>query len=245
MIEKLTGLPAGVDGLRARGKVTREDYEQVVQPLLEQAKQAERKIRFLYHLGPDFDGFTAAAAWEDTKVGFRYLRLFERCAVVTDIRWLRDATRAVAMFMPCPVRVFSNAELQNAVAWLGAPTLEPSLSHRFLTGTGVLVVEPQRRLRAEDIEEVSAEIDPWIESNGALRGVVVHAREFPGWENLDGALHHARFVREHRRKVGRVALAADGKLAELAPRIAARLVGTDVRQFPYDRLDEAIAWAES
>lgn len=55
------------------------------------------------------------------------------------------------------------------------------------------------------------------EPDGALL-VVVHAHEFPGGrENVAGMLHHFRFVRDHHRAVRRVALAADGTVADLAP----------------------------
>lgn len=65
MIERLTDLPAGFDGLRAKGKITREDYDSVLQPLLDNARSQGRRIRFLYHVGPEFEGFTAGGAWED------------------------------------------------------------------------------------------------------------------------------------------------------------------------------------
>lgn len=77
-------IPAELTGLRATGTVSREDYEGAVIPLLEEARCKGRRIRLLFYFGPEFEGLTAAAAWEDLKVGWRYLRLFERCAVVSD-----------------------------------------------------------------------------------------------------------------------------------------------------------------
>ena len=40
MIERLQHLPPGIDGLRASGTVTEQDYETVVAPLLEEAARA-------------------------------------------------------------------------------------------------------------------------------------------------------------------------------------------------------------
>ena len=74
-------------------------------------------------------------------------------------------------------------------------------------------------------------------------GVVLHARAFPGWENVGSLLRHVRFVRDHHRTVRRVALAADAKLADLAPRLAEHFVRAELRHFGYDELDDAIAWA--
>ena len=79
------------------------------------------------------------------------------------------------------------------------------------------------------VEQGGSTVDPWIEAHGALRGLVVDVREFPGWENVTGFLH--RFVRGHHRKVQQIALAAGGRLAEWAPRLAAHFVEAEVRRF--------------
>jgi hypothetical protein len=120
MLERLTDLPAGVDGVRAAGKVSKEDYERVFDPLLEEARRAGRHVRFLYEIGPAFEGFTAGAAWEDAKLGVRFLRLFAACAIVSDVAWIRELTRAFGFLMPCPVRVFDAAHRAEAVAWLAS-----------------------------------------------------------------------------------------------------------------------------
>jgi hypothetical protein len=243
MIERLKDLPGNVEGVRARGKVTKEDYEQVLQPILDDARSQGRRIRLLYQLGPEFDGFTVAGAWEDARLGLRYLRLFERCAIVSDIDWIRESSRMLGAMMPCPVKVFGNSEWQDALAWLTSPSAGGEISHRLLPEAGVLVVELTGPLRAEDFDALALVVDPWIEARGELRGVVVHAREFPGWENLGSFLRHLRFVRDHHRRVRRVALCAGGTLAALVPRLAEHFVEAELRHFGYDDLDSAIAWA--
>jgi hypothetical protein len=52
-----------------------------------------------------------------------------------------------------------------------------------------------------------------------------------------------RFIRDHHRKVKRIALAADTKLASLAPRIAELFIQAEVKSFGYDEIEAAIAWA--
>jgi hypothetical protein len=243
MLERIADLPPDVWGLRATGTVSRDDYEQVVLPELEEARRQGRRIRFLYQVGPEFSGFTPGAAWEDFRVGLRYLRLFERCAVVTDIDWVRAATRGTAMLMPCPVKVFGNAALPEAIDWL-ASAPEPSLTYRMLPERGVLVVEPHGRLRAEDFDALDAAADGWIESaDGSLRGLVVHARQFPGWDNLGSLLRHVRFVRDHHRKIRRVALAVDGAAAQIVPALIDHFVQAELKQFGADDLEPAIVWA--
>jgi len=243
MLERIDNLPAGVWGLRASGKVSRDDYERVVLPYLDAVRQHGTRVRFVYQLGPQFTGFTPGAAWEDFRVGVRYLRLFERCAVVSDIDWVRTATQFAATVMPCPVRVFSNDALQEAIDWLVAPR-ESSITFRMIPERGVLVVEPHAKLQAEDFDGLEAAADAWIESaDGSLRGVVVHARQFPGWENLGSLLRHLRFVRDHHRRIRRVAVAVDGMVAQMAPALVDHFVQAELKQFGADDLEPAIVWA--
>jgi hypothetical protein len=105
------------------------------------------------------------------------------------------------------------------------------------------VVEVTDPLRAQDFDALAATADAWLATHDELPGVVVHARTFPGWENIGGLLRHMRFVRDHHRAVRRVALAADTRLAELVPRLAEHFVKAEIRHFGYDELDEAVAWA--
>ncbi|HTS01386.1 MAG TPA: STAS/SEC14 domain-containing protein [Thermoanaerobaculia bacterium] len=120
MLERLTGLPDLVEGVRAAGKVSKEDYERVFEPLLEEARRAGRRVFLLYEIGPGFEGFTPGAAWEDAKLGMRFMKLFEGCAVVSDVLWIRDLTRAFGFLMPCPVRVFDSAGRSAAIEWLAS-----------------------------------------------------------------------------------------------------------------------------
>ena len=118
MIEMLTGLPDNVIGFSAHGKVTSDDYEAHIVPAVEAALQQHDKVRLLYQLGDDFDGFEAGALWEDAKVGLTHLAAWERIAMVTDVDWLRSVTKAFGFAMPGEVRVFGNAEIDAARDWL-------------------------------------------------------------------------------------------------------------------------------
>ena len=243
MLEVLTNLPAGIQGLKAVGTVSKEDYERVVEPLFQDARAHGHRLRFLYEFGPEFTGFTAGGAWEDAKLGLRSMRLFDGCAVVTDTAWIRESARLFRFVMPCPVRIFATGDRAEAVQWLGSLPESAAMSHRLLPESGVIVVEVTQALRVQDFDALALTADTWIEAHGTITGLVIHAREFPGWENLGSALRHARFVRDHHRKIGRVALATDGRLASMAPQVAEHFVSADVRAFRYDALDQAIAWA--
>ena len=245
MLEKIATLPEGIDGVRAIGKISKEDYDRVLGPVIENARRDGRRIRFLYHFGPEFEGFTPGAAWEDARMGFRSLHLFEGCAVVTDVAWVRDTSRLIAFLMPCPVRVLGNVHYAEAVDWLQSLPRGAGVSHQLIPEAGVIVAEVREPLRAQDFDALSLTADAWLETHDELRGIVIHARTFPGWENIGGFLRHVRFVRDHHRKVRRIALAADTRLAEIAPRLAEHFVQAEIKRFAYDDLEQAIAWASA
>lgn len=243
MLEVVRGFPSGIDAVRASGTVTKEDYQRVVEPLLDAARRENRRIRLLYQAGPDLHGFSPAAAWEDTKVGLASLRLFEGCAVVTDIGWIRDLSRLGAFLVPCPVRVFTGHERDEAVAWLNELPEGPGVTHRLRPDSGVIVIDVEHPLRVQDFDALAATADAWIEQHNELRGLVVHARAFPGWQNLPSLIRHIRFVHDHHRKIERVALAADSVLGDIVPHLVKHFVRAEVTSFGYQDLDEAVSWA--
>lgn len=118
MIEMIADLPDNVVGFSAAGKLTAEDYENVLIPAVEAAFDRHDRVRLLYHLGENFDGFEPGAAWDDMKVGLRHLRGWERIALVTDLDWLRNTLRAFAVVMPGELRVFDNQQMQQAIDWV-------------------------------------------------------------------------------------------------------------------------------
>jgi hypothetical protein len=112
------GFPGNVVALRAHGTVEHRDYEEVLVPAVESAIATHGKIRFLYHVPGDFTGYTAGAMWDDAKVGLGHLTAFEKVAVVTDVAWMRNAVNLFRFLIPCPVKIFANAEFTEAAAWI-------------------------------------------------------------------------------------------------------------------------------
>jgi hypothetical protein len=241
MLERLNDVPDGIVAMKAAGKVSKEDHEKSFEPALDEARRERRRVRLLYQFGPDFEGFTAGGAWEDLRAGLRAMKLCDGCAVVADGAWIRGSARLAGFVMPCPVHVFSNQERAKAVEWLRA--LPGGVFHYLLPETGVLVVEVKEPLRSRDFDQMAVTSTAWIDAHGGLQGLVIHTQEFPGWENAASMLRHLRFVREHHRKIRRIALVTSSRLVSLAPSFGEHFVKTEVRGFGYPELKAAIAWA--
>jgi hypothetical protein len=246
MLQRIPGVPQDIDAFTVVGTLTADDYEQTVEPLLDEALRQDRRLRLLLEFGPEFGGFTAGALWgkvETWRHSPTLLRRIDGYALVSDVRWIREGIHLVGFLVSFPLRVFGTDQRDEAIAWLSSLPEGPGVTHRLLTEPGVLVVEVTEPLRAQDFDALAATADTWLATHDALPGVVLHARAFPGWENIDGLLHHIRFVRDHHRKVRRVALAVDSTLADLAPRVAEHFGRAELRHFGYDELDDAVAWA--
>jgi hypothetical protein len=119
MIELMTDMPPGTVGFRVKGEVERADYDNVLTPELDRAREAG-PLRTLYVI-ETLDEIEPAALWADSKLGFdlavRHRDAWVRSAIVTDIDWMARATKLFAWMIPGEVRVFPLAEVETAKTW--------------------------------------------------------------------------------------------------------------------------------
>jgi SpoIIAA-like len=107
MIDIETGEKPNVIVAKASGTVTADDYASILIPAIEQASAAGEKLRFLFVLGPGFDGYEGAAALDDERIG-----------LVTDHEAYRGLAKAFGFLMPGEVRVFTLAGRADAEDWI-------------------------------------------------------------------------------------------------------------------------------
>lgn len=120
MIRLIENLPSNVIGFEAVGEVDAGDYTSVLDPAVDAALKNHDKLRLLYVLGGQFDGYTGGAMWEDTKIGFSHWGAWEKIAVVTDAAWAADGIKAFGWIVPGEVKVFASDDRDAATAWVSA-----------------------------------------------------------------------------------------------------------------------------
>jgi hypothetical protein len=106
----------------------------------------------------------------------------------------------------------------------------------------ILLVRPKAALAADDFAALAAAADPHIEATGGLAGLIIETPAFPGWDSLGAFVAHLRFVRDHHRRIKRVALVTDSALGDAAERLASHLVSAEIRHFPSGEIEAAKQW---
>jgi hypothetical protein len=117
MLKFIEGLAADVLAIEAVGKVTHEDYRDVLIPKVE-AMMGKGPIKMLYVLGKDFTGFELEALADDSAFGLKHWHDFGQVAVVTDHRWLNAVISMFKPFFHGQIRPFKLADLPAAKAWI-------------------------------------------------------------------------------------------------------------------------------
>ncbi|NOQ66017.1 MAG: STAS/SEC14 domain-containing protein [Desulfobacterales bacterium] len=111
--------------------------------------------------------------------------------------------------------------------------------------TGIVTVTPSGPLTKQDFKHLAGEVDPYIEKTGKLNGLIILIESFPGWEDFAGLISHLKFVREHHKKIEKVAAVTDGKIVSIMPKIVDHFVNAKVKCFPYESYNEALSWVQS
>lgn len=108
--------------------------------------------------------------------------------------------------------------------------------------TAVLTVRPESALQKSDFVALSAAVDPQIDQQGDLAGLIIEAPHFPGWDSFGALVTHLRFVRDHHKHVKKVAVVTDSHLGDAAEHLASHFVSAQIRHFPAGAADQAKAW---
>lgn len=116
------------------------------------------------------------------------------------------------------------------------------LKYELLRAEGVLIVTPEGPLKSADFEQMAAVVDPYIEEKGKLQGLMIYAESFPGWADFAALLSHLRFVRDHHRRIERIAAVGDSAVLSIFPRIASHFVSAKVQHFVFAERDAALRW---
>jgi hypothetical protein len=233
--------------IHVSGILTQADYEQFV-PEFERLVRRNGKSRVLFDM-TGFHGWEAAAIWEEIKFDAKHLAGIERLAMVGDKQWQHVMVTICKPFTKATVKYFDHTDIAGARKWLDESVATGNkiggrhmLKYQLLLPEGILILEPDAPLEAADFEGLVREIDPYIAEHGKLSGLMIRAKAFPGWANLEAFRAHMQFIKSHHQKIVRLAMVTDSKLLAELPKIAAHLVDVQVKHFSESQHEDALRW---
>jgi hypothetical protein len=119
------------------------------------------------------------------------------------------------------------------------------LEYSILKPEGILLLTPTGPLRKEDFAGLSALVDGYLANHTNLHGVLVHSESFPGWDSFGSFTAHFRFLREHERKIDRVALVTDSPIAGAAEAMVQLFISAHIKPFRFADYNLALAWLKA
>ncbi len=116
------------------------------------------------------------------------------------------------------------------------------LSVKIDEAHGIAILEPDGALSKTDFQSAAAIIDPFIEKTGRLNGIMIHTESFPGWDSFAALFSHLTFVKDHHKKVSRVALVTNSVIGNFAEAVAGHFINAKIKVFPFQEIGKATLW---
>ncbi len=118
MLTFIDDMPDNVLAIKASGKITHEDYRERLIPAAEEKLSDYGKIKCLYVIDEDFDGYELSAMWDDAAFGIKHWTGFSHIVIVSDLHWVHTMATMFAPLIPAEVKLFKLAELDQAKDWM-------------------------------------------------------------------------------------------------------------------------------
>jgi hypothetical protein len=119
------------------------------------------------------------------------------------------------------------------------------LDYSIMQPEGVLMIKPHAPLSKEDFAGLSATVDSYLSDHAKIHGVMIQAKGFPRWENFGGFTAHMHFVREHHRKIERLAIVTDSHFSGMAESLGKHFTSAEVKHYPFADDAKALDWLKA
>jgi len=119
------------------------------------------------------------------------------------------------------------------------------LDYSIMKPEGILLLSPHGSLTKEDFDRVSTAVDAYLSEHAELQGVLIHAKEFPGWESFSAFNAHMHFGHDHHKRIKRVALATDSHFAAIAESLGQYFTSAILKHFEYSDDAAALEWLKA
>jgi hypothetical protein len=104
------------------------------------------------------------------------------------------------------------------------------------------ILEPTGSLTKSDFVSAAEIIAPYLQMPRSLKGIIIHVKSFPGWNSFTALCAHLEFIRDHHKKIPRVAFSTDSVAGSCAKAVSRHFVSAEVKVFSFDELKSAKEW---
>ena len=118
MITLLNSTPPNMVGFRATGKVSMEDFENVVIPAVNELVARTNELNYLMVIDTDLKNFAIGAWWQDAFMGLKQIAKWRRAAIVSGVEGIKKFTNIFNFIMPGEFKAFDSSELEIAIHWV-------------------------------------------------------------------------------------------------------------------------------
>lgn len=105
-------------GFRATGKVTREDFDKVVIPAVNDLVARTNELNYLMVIDTDLKNFSIGAWWKDALMGLKNITKWRRAAIVSGSEGIRQFTDIFSAIVPGEFKGFEPYDLESAIYWV-------------------------------------------------------------------------------------------------------------------------------
>lgn len=107
---------------------------------------------------------------------------------------------------------------------------------------GIVLLTPDGALTEDDFKNATTVIDNYIDKYGDLNGLIIHSKDFPGWDSFGAFIEHFKFIKNHHEKVTHVAIVTDSMLGDFGEKVASHFVNAEIKHFAFDDYDSVKNW---
>ena len=118
MVTQIKNLPENMVGFMASGKVTKEDFQNVILPGVESKTKETGELNYMLVIDTPIEEFTVGAWMQDAWLGIKNLTKWNRGAIVSDSENIKKFTDLFSHFIPGEFKGFYHEDIENAIIWV-------------------------------------------------------------------------------------------------------------------------------
>ena len=108
---------------------------------------------------------------------------------------------------------------------------------------GLVLVKIVGKLEEGELQDIAGPVvDEIIAEQGQVKGLLLDATGFEGWDGLPALLSHLKFVKHHHKFIRKVALVGNRTWQSIAPKVASLFLDALPKYFPEEQMTSARHW---